>query len=229
MTVHSLSQWSHTELSKSRYSLCNVYGDTLQEPNNWLLSKLIGVGEVQSLDVTVEYHTTPCSNYPSAAFCKDPFDVYVWESNRSVLTKQIPNPINNIGPYRKFATVSGPSVVHPTTETLPLMVTSRYIVLGFRDRGGCRVLYSVKVSYNVCPQDILVNSLVFVTQTLAPSSDSEPIPVEGSCAAHSVHVRGSLIVVCESNGEWNTSRLQGRCVCKEDMENKGGICKGNFL
>ena len=228
MTVHSISQWSHTEPSNSRYSLCNVDNDTPQEPNNWLRSKLIGVGEVQSLDVTVEYRTVPCSNHPSAAFCNDSFDVYVWESNKSVLTDQIPHPINNSGLYRKFATVIGPLGVR-TTSTLRLSVTSRYIVLGFRDQGGCRTLYSVKVSYNVCPEDPLGGSLVVVPQTLAPSSDSEPIPVEGSCVADSVHVQGSLIVVCESNGEWNTSRLQGRCVCKEDKESKGKMCKGNFL
>ena len=226
---HFLFQWGHTEPSYSRYSLCNVFPDTPQEPNNWLLSELVDVGEIQSLDVTVEYHTIPCSQHPSAAFCKDSFDAYVMESNKSVSNDKIPNPMNNNGSYRKFATVSGPSVINPTTKTPRLLVTSRYIVLAFRDQGGCRTLYSVKVSYNVCPKDTLVDSLVFVTQTLAPLSDSVPIAVEGSCAADSVHVQGSLEVICESNGEWNTSRLQGRCVCKEDMENKEGICKGTVV
>ena len=176
----------------------------------------------------VEYHTTPCSKHKSAAFCKDSFDVYVWESNKSVSTDEIPHPINNNDSYRKFATVSGPSGVR-TTLTLRLLVTSTYIVLGVRDQGGCRTLYSVNVSYNVCPGDILVDSLVSVTQALAPSNDSEPIAVEGSCAVDSVHVRGSLIIICDSSGEWNTSRLEGRCVCEEDMENKGGTCKGTVV
>ena len=173
----------------------------------------------------VEYYTTPCSKHTSAAFCKDSFDVYVWESNKSVSTDEIPHPINSNDSYRKFATVSGPSGVR-TTLTLRLLVTSTYIVLGVRDQGGCRTLYSVKVSHNVCSEDTLVDSLVSVTQTLAPSSDSEPVAVEGKCAVDSVHVQGSLIVICESNGAWNTSRLEGRCVCKEDMENKEGTCKG---
>ena len=215
---------------KNRYTVCNVVENIPQEPNNWLRSdKLITVGEVQRLDVTIEYYTKPCSQHPSAAFCKDSFDAYVWESNKSVLTNRIPHPIYNSSSYRKFATVfSGPLGVR-TTSTLRLSVTSRYIVLGFSDQGGCRILYSVKVSYNVCPEDTVVGSLVVVPQTLAPSSDSEPFPVEGSCASDSVHVQGSLIVFCESNGEWNTSGLQGRCVCKEDKENKGEMCKGNFL
>ena len=225
--MHFLPQWSYTGQT-NRYTLCNVNKDIHQKPNYWLRSKLIGVVEVQRLDVTVEYYTIPCSQYPLAAFCKDSFDAYVWESNKSVLNHQIPHPINNNGSYRKFATVSGPSNVI-TTSTLRLLVTSRLIVLGFRDQGGCRTLYSVKVSYSVCPEDTLVDSLVSVTQTLAPSSYSEPIAVEGSCTGDSVHVQGSLEVICESNGEWNTSLLEGRCACKEDMENKGGTCKGTVV
>ena len=151
--------------------------------------------------------------------------MYVWESNKSVFAHQIPHPINNNGSYRKFAAVGRPLDVR-TTSTLRLLETSRYIVLGFRDQGGCRTLYSVNVSYNVCPEDTFVDSLVSVTQTVAPSSDSEPVAVEGSCATDSVHVQGNLMAVCESNGEWNTSRLEGRCACKEDMVNKGGTCKG---
>ena len=225
--MHFPPQWRYTGQT-NRYTLCNVFRDTPQKPNNWLRSELIDAGEVQRLDVTVEYYTIPCSKHPSAAFCKDSFDVYVWESNKSVLPYQIPHPIYNNGSYRKFAAVGRPLDVR-TTSTLRLLVTSRYIVLGFRDQGGCRTLYSVKVSYNVCPEDTLVDSLVSVTQTLAPSSDSEPIAVEGSCSADSVHVQGSLIVICESNGEWNTSRLEGRCACKEDMENKVGMCKGTVV
>ena len=168
--MHFLPQWRYT-VKTNKYTLCNVFSDTPQKPNNWLRSELIDAREVQRLDVTVEYFTSPCSKHSSAAFCKDSFNVYVWESNKSVFADKIPNPKNNNGSYRKFATVGRPLDVR-TTSTLRLLVTSRYIVLGFRDQGGCRTLYSVKVSYNVCPEDTLVDSLVSVTQTLAPSSDS---------------------------------------------------------
>lgn len=30
----------------------------------------------------------------------------------------------------------------------------------------------------------------------------------------------------DKDGEWNTSRLESRCVCKESMENRAGVCAG---
>ena len=103
-------------------------------------------------------------------------------------------------------------------------------MLGFRDQGGCRRLHSVKISYDVCVGTTLKDSLVSLPLTLPPLRAMQSIPVNGSCATDSVQaVQGRMIVFCESSGEWNTSPLEGRCVCKEDMENKGGICNGKFL
>ena len=52
--------------------------------------------------------------------------------------------------------------------------------------------------------------------------------MEGTCAENSLHIQGSLNVTCESSGLWNVSQFEGKCVCKEDMENVGGTCKGMF-
>ena len=101
-------------------------------------------------------------------------------------------------------------------------------MLGFRDQGGCRILNSVKVTYNVCPQTTLSRTLVSVPRTVAPSNDRESISVLGECSANSVLVSTSLNVLCESNHEWNITRLGGGCVCKEDMENIGGKCEGEY-
>ena len=51
--------------------------------------------------------------------------------------------------------------------------------------------------------------------------------MQGNCIANSLQiVPGNLTVLCDRDGEWNTSRLEGRCVCEEDMENKAGLCIG---
>ena len=197
----------------------------LKEPNNWLRSDLIHVGEVQKVDVIVKYSINKCPD--AALFCKEFFDVFVWESNTSVASPQIPHPINSNSSYRRFANIMRQSN-NPEISIMPLVVTNKYIVLGFRDQGGCRTLYSVKVTYKACPQVTLSQSLVSVPRTLAPINES--LPVKGSCTADSIHLHGSLNVLCESSGEWNTSLLEGRCICKEDMENIGGKCKGiSFL
>ena len=88
----------------------------------------------------------------------------------------------------------------------------------------------MKVSYHVCVGKTLKDSLVSLPQTLPPLRNLPSIPVEGNCTTDSVlTVQGSMTVLCESSGEWNTSLLEGRCVCKENRQNTGGICSGMFL
>ena len=217
----------------SKYTVCNIlkpdgssYCKSPFEPNNWLLSGLIQVREVNRVDVTVEYSTTKCPQ--SALYCKEYFDAYVWESDENVLRDKIPHPINSNDSYRRFASFNRQSSGF-TVVTVPLVVSRRYFVLGFRDQGGCRTLNSVKVTYNVCPQTTLSRTLVSVPRTVAPSNDRESISVLGECTTNSVLVSKSLNVLCERNGEWNITRLGGRCVCKEDMKNIGGKCAGEYL
>ena len=214
------SQW-HQPIGKNNlYSICNP--NNPQEPNNWLRSpKVIEVGDIQRLDVTFRYSSRQCLQ--SASFCKEFFYAYVWESNTSVTTREIPHPINDFQLYRRFANITRQSD-QETNLTVPLHVTSKYIVLGIRDQGGCRTLYSVKVSYKVCSEKTLEDSLVSLPSTV---SLVKATPVQGICVANSRQiVPGNLTVFCDSDGEWNTSRLESRCVCKEDMENTRGVCTG---
>ena len=187
---------------------------------------IIPVGEGKSLDVTVKYFSFPCQ--PPHHFCNESFFAYVWESNTSVTRDKIPDPITSYSSYRRFGTINRQQG-DPSILTIPLEVNSTFIVLGFHDQGGCRRLYSVKVSYDVCVEKTLKDSLVSLPQTLPLLRNMQSIPIEGSCTTDSIQAgQGSMIVLCESSGEWNISLLEGRCVCKENMENKGGICKGVF-
>ena len=173
------------------------------------------------LDVTFRYFSLQCS--PSDSFCKESFYAYVWESNTSVAEQQIPHPINDFQLYRRFANITRQSD-QTTNLTVSLRVTSKYIVLGIRDQGGCRTLYSVKVSYKVCIGKTLEDSLVSLPSTV---SQEESRPVQGICGKNSVQiVPGILTVFCDSDGEWNSSRFENRCVCQKNMENIGGRCSG---
>ena len=178
------------------------------------------------MDVTLEYRTTACHDLQPYNFCNESFSAYVWESNTTI---NIPYPITSYSSYRRFATINHPHNADHSL-TIPLEVNSRFIVLGFRDQGGCRRLYSVKVSYDVCVGKTLKDSLVSLPQTLPPLRNLRSIPVEGNCTTDSVPaLQGSMTVLCESAGVWNTSLLEGRCVCKENRQNTGGICNGMFL
>ena len=223
--MYFFHQWHHPTGLRNRYVLC-YEGNPGQQPNRWLRSRIIPVGDIQRLDVTVKYFSSKCADL-SFVFCNDSFFAYVWESNTSVLSNQIPEPINSFSSYRIFGIINRRQQNNPTVLTIPLEVKSKFIVLGFRDQGGCRTLLSVKVSYTICPRKTLKDSLISLPQTSSPFSIMKSIAVNGSCATDSVQaVQGSMSVLCESSGEWNTSRLEGRCFCNENMENAGGICKG---
>ena len=206
----------------NQFTLCSSF---LQEPKNWLRSPLIDVHSIDRVSVSVKYTIAPfCSSQPSNAFCTDNIGVYVWESVSQVTTDFIPDPLTSNSSYRKFATIRGQA--SDQTISLALQLTRRYIVLGFLDQGGCKILSSVRITYNICPGTTLSNSLVDLRETVAPSSVFESILVEGTCAENSFHIQGSLNVTCESSGQWNVSQFEGKCVCNEDKENVGGTCTG---
>ena len=206
------------------YTLCSSFD---QEPKNWLRSPLIDVHSIDRVSVSVKYTITSfCSHQPSNKFCTDNIGVYVWESDLKVTSDLIPDPVTSNSSYREIAAIRG--AVSGQTISLALQLTKRYIVLGFLDQGGCKILFSVRITYNICPTTTLSNSLVDLRETVAPSSVFEAILVEGTCAENSFHIQGSLNVTCESSGQWNVTQFEGKCVCKEDMENVGGTCTGMF-
>ena len=206
----------------NHFTLCNSF---LQEPKNWLRSTLIDVQSIDRVSVSVKYTITSfCSSQPSNRFCTDNIGVYVWESDLKVTTDFIPDPLTSNSSYREFATIRGQA--SDQTISLALQLTKRYIVLGFLDQGGCKILSSVRITYNICPKTTLHGSLVDLRETVAPFSVVESILVEGTCTADSFHVQGSLNVTCESSGQWNASQFEGKCVCNEDKENVGGTCTG---
>lgn len=208
----------------NHFVLCSSF---LQEPKNWLRSPLIDVQSIDRVSVSVKYTITSfCSSQPSNRFCTDNIGVYVWESDLKVTSDLIPDPLTSNSSYIEIATIRGQA--SDQTISLALQLTKRYIVLGFLDQGGCKLLSSVRITYNVCPETTLHDSLVKLRETLAPSSVFESILVEGTCAANSFHIQGSLNVTCESSGQWNVSQFEGKCVCKEDIENVGGTCTGMF-
>ena len=177
------------------------------------------------MTVAVEYTIRNfCASQPSNKFCSDSIGVYVWESGAEVTVDQIPDPLTSNSSYREIATISGQA--NDQTISIELQPIRRYMVLGFLDQGGCKILSSVRISYKICPETTLPDSLVYLPDTVAPSSAIQSVQEEGMCAADSFHVQGSLNVSCESGGQWNVSQFEGKCVCKEDMENIGGTCSG---
>ena len=222
-------QWNR-KIYPARYIACdvNLPFPSNPRPNNWLISDQIAVQETTSIDITVQYLIASCSTFSGngGRYCVNVFDLYVNQSDYATADQaKYPNPLQDPAAYENFTQfrrlTNGRNL-----RTIKFLIKRRYLILAFHNYGACNVLYSVKVSYNVCPQKTLMGSLVSLPRTVAPVNESESIRVEGSCVKDTVQLLGSFHVYCESNGEWSTSGLEGICICKENMQNTGGQCEG---
>jgi len=157
------------------------------------------------------------------------FDLYVHQSDQLIADLDLyPDPLSISVAYKKIAEINQTTDIR-TSETISVLVKEKHVILAFHNYGACSTLFSVKVTCNVCPDETRNGSLVSLPRTVAPANASERIRIEGSCIKDAVRGSGSLFVHCESNGEWNTTGLKARCICKEDMQNIEGICAGKVV
>nr|XP_058972509.1 ephrin type-A receptor 4-like [Pocillopora verrucosa] len=214
------STWKKTQnaAGKQRYGICAVND---QQPNAWLRSGVIRVpSSVKKVYIAFVYNTKNCTVLGGDNFCKEYFDLYVHQSGAST----VPDPLQNNASYVKIAEITAPILgIVRTTKTFGVEVKGDYIVLAFNSQGSCSSIYSVIVSYYVCPTYTVASSLVSLPRSIAPANDS--VPVLGHCVTTAVYHQGILSVDCQSDGVWNISSLKGRCICKESKENRDGECK----
>ena len=225
-------QWD-IQTKPTRYRACDTdFKQSDSKPSNWLISGQIEVNEANRIDVTVEYHIRSCSNFLNngGSYCVNVFDLYVNQSDQFIGDQSLyPDPLSNQMAYEKAAEINQAIDVNHS-ETMSIPVKAKHAILAFHNYGACCNLFSVKVTYNVCPDESsLSSSLMSVPRTAAPANDSQPFRVKADCTKDTDQVSDSLYVHCESNGEWNTTRLEGRCICKEDMQNNEGRCEGTLF
>ena len=224
-------QWKRkTSQISQRYQACNVgLQQSDPQPNSWLLSDQIVVSEANRIDITVQYFIRSCSTISDGSgghYCVNAFDLFVRQSDQFIADPGLyPDPLSNSLAYKRIAEINQ-TTDKRTSETMSVLVKEKHVILAFHNYGACSTLYSVKVTYNVCPDETLNNSLISLPRTVAPANDSQPVRVKGNCDKDTVQVSGSLYVHCESNGGWNTTGIEGRCTCEEDMQNNEGICEG---
>ena len=171
--------------------------------------------------ITLEYRTVNCSGN-GGKYCKEYFDLYVRQSEQPTEN----DPLRNNVTYEKIARTAPSALSTRVSQTFSVNVKGKYTVLAFHDQGSCTVLLSVIFKYYFCPETVHDGGLVYLPRTIAPANNSEP--VVGSCTNNAVHEQDILKVNCQSDGVWNLSSLNGRCICMEDMENTRGECKGIY-
>ena len=177
---------------------------------------------MKAVYITIEYRTRNCSGN-GGKYCKEYFDLYVRQSRQNT-EPDSPDPLTNNASYDKIARTAPSALGIRVSQTFSVNVKEKYIVLAFHDQGSCSALFSVAVKYYFCPKTVHVGGLVNLPRTIAPANNS--VPVVSNCTKNAVHEQGILRVNCQSDGFWNISSLKENCICKEDMENVGGECKG---
>ena len=215
-------QWSKIPdpFGNQQYTGCAISGE---QPNTWLTSNLIKIpSKVKKVDVTFQYNIRNCTVLNGDNFCREYFDFYMHQS----MTSTKPNPLQNNATYEKIAEITSLILGFNVREvkTFGIGVKGNNIILAFHNQGCCSGIYSVTVSYYVCPEFTAIGRLVSLPKSMAPANNSEP--VQGSCVTNAVYNEGNVSVYCQSDGFWNISSLKGRCICKEDLENREGECKG---
>ena len=203
-----------------RYTICEVSG---KQPNAWLVSNSIAVpSAVEKVDFTIVFNTRNCTALGGDNFCKKYFDFYIHQS----MTPIPPDPLRNNVTYEKIAEMTAPilGLTVWTRNIFGVEVKGKYIILAFHDQGSCSSIHYVSVGYYLCPEFTVVSGLVSLPRFTAPANNAEP--VVGNCVTNAVYYQGSITAACQSDGVWNISSLKGRCVCREDMENNEGECKG---
>ena len=180
---------------------------------------------VKKVDITIVYSSRNCTELGGDDFCREYFDLYVHQSGNPV----VPNPLINNATYEKISEVTARilGINVRVQKTFSVEVKGKYIILAFHHQGSCSSIYSVSISYNVCPVYTIDRSLVSLPRSMAPVNNS--VSVQGSCVANAANSQGILRVECQSDGVWNISSLRGRCICRENMENNGGECKGIIM
>ena len=138
--------------------------------------------------------------------------------------QSILDPLTNKASYIKIAKTAPSALGIKVTQKFRVEVKKKYILLAFHDQGSCSVLFSITVSYYVCPELPRISGLVFLPQTTAPANNSKPVEV--NCVTNAFNKQGILSLDCQSDGVWNISSLNGSCICREGMENAVGKCEG---
>lgn len=193
--------------------------------------------KLKRIDIAVNYSMKRCASYDDANvrnFCSERFDVYGYQSNQEP-NNSYSDPRN--GHYSKIETVSlasnssnnSVSVQNIAEMSLFIKEKTSKVFLAIHDQGACIVVYSIVVTYNVCPRKTLRDSLVLLPQTIAPVNESKIVKVMGKCTANSESTTPELGANCGSSGEWvRGDDSTGECLCIAGWEKVASECQGMY-
>ncbi|XP_015754163.1 PREDICTED: ephrin type-A receptor 3-like [Acropora digitifera] len=110
--------------------------------------------------------------------------------------------------------------------SLPIKERTSSVILAIHDSGACIVLNSFMVTYRVCPNKVLPDSLLILPQTVAPTNESEIVRVSGKCVDNSKETSQGSEAICGENGKWILAdSAKEACLCKPGRERDVAKCR----
>ena len=229
-----LFQWLAPSEVKSTYSVCDIKA---KKPSNWLTSDSLYPRNVKEIHITINYTISlRCASLRKDSHrrnCKEEFDVYGYqilgEANGSNLDQKKGNfsKIKTVSPSGNISNMSAiPWEV--AKFSLPIKERTSSVILAIHDSGACIVLNSFMVTYRVCPNKVLPDSLLILPQTVAPTNESEIVRVSGKCVDNSKETSQGSEAICGKNGKWILAdSAKEACLCNPGWERDVAKCRGN--
>ena len=112
--------------------------------------------------------------------------------------------------------------------SLPIKERTSSVILAIRDSGACITLNSFMVTYSVCPDKVLSDSLLILPQTVAPTNESEIVRVSGKCVDNSKETSQGSEAICGKNGKWILAdSAKEACLCNPGWERDVAKCRSS--
>ncbi|CAH3118896.1 unnamed protein product, partial [Porites lobata] len=210
------SGWSRSSQT-GEYLVCDLQETATKSTNSWLISNFIDLQGAISVTVYVEFTAREC-DLQSLPFCKQSFNLHYYQTD-SIVPSGVQKSTILTGHFSLASQIralnvwsSGQARIY-NNATAQFSVQTRGIYLGFQDTGGCIALGKVRVSYNVCPAQIIGGASY--SRTPSPPLGGA-LKVYGNCGVNSASLRNStsLYIECLSNGSWRKPENEAKCFCK---------------
>lgn len=227
-------QWLVPSHGKSTYSVCDIKA---KKPSNWLTSDTFYPKNLKEVHITINYTiSVRCASLGEASHkrnCKEEFDVYGYQNFGEINASKL-DPKN--GHYIKIKTVSPSGNISNMSAipwkiaklSLPIKERTSHVILAIHDSGACIALNSFVVTYSVCPNKVLPDSLLVLPETVAPTNESEIMIVSGNCVDNSKETSQRTEAICGKNGKWILAdSAKEACLCNPGWERDDAKCRGS--
>ena len=210
-----------------------------KKPSNWLTSGSLYPRNLKEIHITINYTISlRCASLRKDSQrrnCREEFDVNGYQIFGEAYGS---NWDQKKGNFSKTQTVSPSGNISNMSAipwevaklSLPIKERTSRVILAIHDSGARITLNSFMVTYSVCPEKVLPDSLLILPQTVAPTNESEIARASGKCVDNSKKTSQGSEAICGKNGKWILAdSAKEACLCNPGWERDVAKCRGSSL